>query len=88
MKLGHNQADLGMIELGNKLGHTTVSTKYPTPIDLITDLSRPFELNHDLANLSSSFHNVLPFNLGRLAGPEGLEPSTSGSAGLRDSTTP
>ena len=37
-ELGHNQSDPAVIELGNKLGHTIVSTKYPTPIDLITDL--------------------------------------------------
>lgn len=84
-ELGHIRSDSRLVELGNKLGHLFSNTYYLTPIDLITDLSRPFELNDGPAN---SFYNVIPFNLGKITGPEGLEPSTSGSAGLRDSTTP
>ncbi len=87
-ELGHNQPDPGVIELGNKLGHTIGITPNPTKIEFMPSLSSSIDLLSDPANLLSSFHNVIPFNLGKITGPEGLEPSTSGSAGLRDSTTP
>ncbi len=87
-ELGHNQSDPAVIELGNKLGHTIGNTPNPTKIEFMPSLSRSIDLLSDPANLSSSFHNVIPFDLPKMAGPEGLEPSTSGSAGLRDSTTP
>ncbi len=77
-----------MIELGNKLGHTIGITHNPTKIEFMPSLSRSIDLLSNPANFSSSFHNVIPFDLPKMAGPEGLEPSTSGSAGLRDSTTP
>ena len=71
-ELGHNQSDPGVIELGNKLGHTIGITPNPTKIEFMPSLSRSHDLLSNPANLSSSFHNVIPFNLGKITGPEGF----------------
>jgi len=71
-ELGHNQSDPGVIELGNKLGHTIGITPNPTKIEFMPSLSRSIDQLSNPANLSNSFHNVIPFDLPKMAGPEGL----------------
>jgi len=75
-----------VIELGTKLGHTIGITPNPTKIEFMPSLSSSIDLLSNTANLSGSFHNVIRFDLPKMAGPEGLEPSTSGSADFKTFT--